>query len=392
MTIQICLFQSYYPIEWRDPALSKSSYHFPTPAHIAAKSFLPSAGLMYIPRPSARRRALNCLIDRLEDCELPGSEYVIAHLYDKYRKNLTETTIRQSGQVLIAFLLFFQGIGKQRIEEVIRKDIDAYVEYEQERGLKIRSVRNHLMTVYAFLGFLVHKEILAPKILYKKIRIKLPEELPRAMPMEDMWRLLAVIDKDRDLAMILLLLHTGMRIGELLNVKMTDIILPERKILLYLGEKNCHGRVVYYSDQAEHALRKWLAVKDSKSEFLFYGQKHHQKLCYVAAWGMFRQYLEKAELAHKGYSLHSLRHTFATNMLNAGLRLEVLQKLLGHLSIDVTLQYAKMSNATREKEFFKAMAIVEKGVTHEYNRVNPHLQAVFEEKKLLGAHGKELPA
>lgn len=79
MTIQICLFQSYYPIEWRDPALSKSSYHFPTPAHIAAKSFLPSAGLMYIPRPSARRRALNCLIDRLEDCELPGSEYVIAH-------------------------------------------------------------------------------------------------------------------------------------------------------------------------------------------------------------------------------------------------------------------------------------------------------------------------
>ena len=134
MTIQICLFQPYYPIEWRDPALSKSSYQFPTPAHVAAKSFLPSAGLMYIPRPSARRRALNCFIDRLEDCELPGSEYVIAHLYDKYRKNLTETTIRQSGQVLIAFLLFFQGIGKQRIEEVTRKDIDAYVEYEQERG------------------------------------------------------------------------------------------------------------------------------------------------------------------------------------------------------------------------------------------------------------------
>jgi hypothetical protein len=65
---------------------------------------------------------------------------------------------------------------------------------------------------------------------------------------------------------------------------------------------------------------------------------------------------------------------------------------LGHLSIDVTLQYAKLSNATREKEFFQAMAIVEKGVTHEYNRVNPHLQAVFEEKKLLRAHDKELPA
>ncbi len=391
MTVQICLFQSYYSIEWRDPTLSKSNSHFPTPAHLAAKSFLPSAGLMYIARPSARRRALNRLIDRLEDCTLPGSEYVIAHLHDKYRRNLTETTIRQSGEVLIAFLLFFQGLDRQRIEEITRKDIADYIEYEQERGLKIRSVRNHLMTVYAFLRFLVHKEILAPKILYKKIRLKLPEELPRAIPMDETRRLLSVIDKDRDLAMILLLLHTGMRIGELLNVKMTDIILPERKILLHLGEKNCQGRVIYYSEQAEHALRKWLAVRDPRSEYLFYGQQYNQ-LCYVAAWDIFRQYLKKAGLAHKGYSLHSLRHSFATNMLNAGLRLEVLQKLLGHLSIDVTLQYAKLSNTTREKEFFQAMAIVEKGVTHEYSRVNPHLQAVFEEKKLLRAHSKELPA
>jgi hypothetical protein len=70
-------------------------------------------------------------------------------------------------------------------------------------------------------------------------------------------------------------------------------------------------------------------------------------------------------------------------MLNAGLRLEVLQKLLGHLTIDITLQYARLSDISREDEYFKAMAVIEKGENCENNRVNPELQAVFEEKKLL---------
>ena len=96
--------------------------------------------------------------------------------------------------------------------------------------------------------------------------------------------------------------------------------------------------------------------------------------------------VQKAGLEHKGYSLHSLRHTFATNMLNAGLRLEVLQQLLGHLTIDITLQYARISNVTREDAYFKAMAIIEKGDRNEHDRVNLELQAVFEEKKLLGPH------
>jgi len=70
-------------------------------------------------------------------------------------------------------------------------------------------------------------------------------------------------------------------------------------------------------------------------------------------------------------------------MLNAGLRVEVLQQLLGHLNIDMTLRYARISNTTREEAYFKAMTVIEKGDRHEHDRVNPELQAVFEEKKLL---------
>jgi len=96
--------------------------------------------------------------------------------------------------------------------------------------------------------------------------------------------------------------------------------------------------------------------------------------------------IRKAGLEHKGYSLHSLRHTYATNMLNAGLRLEVLQQLLGHLNIDMTLRYARISNITQEEAYFKAMEVIEQGGHHEYDRVNPELQAVFEEKKFLSSH------
>jgi integrase/recombinase XerD len=282
-------------------------------------------------------------------------------------------------------LSFIQDLGRLSIEDITRKDIADYVEHLHDRGLVMTSVKNYLHTVYAFIRYLVDNKLLPLDILRKKIRIKLPEVLPRAIPAEDLQQILAVITPVRDRALILLLLHTGMRIGELLRVKIADIILPERKILLYLGEKNFQGRIVYFSSDAEQALKKWLEIRDSGSEYLFYGYAG-QELSHVGAWMIMRKALRKTGLEHRGYSLHSLRHTFATNMLNAGLRLEVLQQLLGHLSIEITLRYAKVSNITRENEFFKAMAIIEKGGNHEHDRVNSELQAVFKEKELLGAH------
>lgn len=180
-----------------------------------------------------------------------------------------------------------------------------------------------------------------------------------------------------------------MRIGELLQVKVTDIILPEKKILLFLGEKNFQGRVVYFSDDALHALQRWLDIRDITKEYLFYSRSKKQ-ISYVACWMALKKILERAGLDHKGYSLHCLRHTFATSMLNAGMRLEVVQQLLGYKSIEITKRYARMSDSTKENEYFKAMAVIEQEEQHEPQRVNSPLQAVFEEKKLLRSHRKKL--
>jgi site-specific recombinase XerD len=68
-----------------------------------------------------------------------------------------------------------------------------------------------------------------------------------------------------------------------------------------------------------------------------------------------------------------MRHTFATDLLNAGMRLECLQQLLGHSSIEVTRIYARLSDATREDEYFKAMEKIERGQSDEYHRLDSQL-------------------
>jgi site-specific recombinase XerD len=75
----------------------------------------------------------------------------------------------------------------------------------------------------------------------------------------------------------------------------------------------------------------------------------------------FKKYLTRAKLTEKGYTVHCLRHTYASELLNAGMRLECLQKLMGHQDIEVTGHYARLTDKTRKEEYFRAMEKIEKG-------------------------------
>ncbi len=391
MTNSLDFSNNHYPTEWLNSVYSTNhSLFIPLSENplFEAESlrtfFFPSAGVLYCQHPSERRKALNKAAGKLEASRLPGFEHVISYLHNKYRSNHSISSISHTAGTLHSFLLFFNELGRNHIEQISRKDIAQYVDREQERGLKVNSVRQHLHTLYGFVNYLVRSDILPADILHKKIRLRLPEILPKAIPAEDVDKILQAVTHTRDRAIILMLLHTGMRIGELLNLRLPNIVQSERKILLYVGVKNLHGRIVYYSNTAEKALKAWLSNRDPVNEYLFYGYKG-RSLSYAGARKMMKGVIRRAGLEHKGYCLHSLRHTYATNMLNAGLRLEVLQQLLGHLNIDMTLRYARISNLTQEESYFKAMAVIEQGGRHEYDRVNPELQAVFEEKKFLSS-------
>ena len=312
---------------------------------------------------SPRLIYLERILGDISRSDLPAKDHFSEYMRRQYRRNCRPNTLRQAAGSLTQFLTFYRDKGKKYLAQMTREDIEAFIEALQDRGLKPNSVCTRLRAVYAFVRFLIEKKVLGYELLERRIKIKLPDRLPRAIDPEDLKQLLSVIDKIRDRALLLLLLRTGMRIGELLNTKVHDLDLNNHRILIYQAEKTGVGRVVYYSDDAKEALLSWLRVRNTFKENLFYG-RGHDPLSYEAARCMFKKYLEKAGLLYSGYTLHCLRHTFATDLLNARMPLECLRVLLGHTSLEVTRIYARLTDKTREQEYFMAMERILKGETH----------------------------
>jgi integrase/recombinase XerD len=312
------------------------------------------------PRISPSLRILEKILNDIKQIDLLAKDHFEKYMRQMYRRNCKPNTMRAAATSLKQFLIFYMRLGKQPIEQLAREDIEAFTESLQDLGLKPTTVSSRLRNVYAFVRFLIEDKVLGYELLERRIRIKLPDRLPRAIDPEDLSNLLSTIDRVRDRAMILLLLRTGMRIGELLNTKVHDLDLNNHRILIYEADKTGVGRIVYYSNDAEKALMSWLQVRDTFKEHLFYG-RGSGPLCYESARNMFIKYLEKAGLAYKRYTLHCLRHTFATELLNARMPLECLRVLLGHTSLEVTRIYARLTDKTREDEYFFAMDRILRG-------------------------------
>lgn len=300
------------------------------------------------------------ILQKISELQVPCKEHFESYMRHKWRINHKPRTLWGSFGAIKFFLTFYAGLGKNRLQDIVSDDLEAFIEHEQDRGIQVTTAKTKLSYLWAFMRFLVDQGIIDERIFKRKFRLKIPDFLPRAIAPGDVRMLLGVIKKTRDRALILILLRTGMRIGELLSLKVSDIDVRERKIHIYEGEKNSLGRVVYLSDDALLALRLWLKKRDPGKEYLFHSKKNNS-ICYTTARNVFTMYLRKTGLQHKGYSLHSLRHTFASELLNAGMRLECLQLLLGHREIEMTRRYARLTDTSREEEYFRAMAIIEQG-------------------------------
>jgi integrase/recombinase XerD len=312
--------------------------------------------------PNEAASPIDRILKKIFILDLPGREHFESYMRYKWRMNHKASTLNGSFIAVSSFLVYYADLGKSHLDEIVSGDIEAFVEHEQDRGIRVATIVTRIKQLWAFLRFLYDQDIIDGRILKRKIKLKVPEFLPRAIAPGDVRKFLGVIHDIRDRALILVLLRTGMRIGELLGLKVIDLDVHERKILLYEGEKNCLGRVVYLSDDVLMAIKLWLTKRDPKKDYLFYGLK--RGLCFSSARNIFTRYLEEAGLQHKGYTIHSLRHTFASELLNAGMRLECLQVLMGHHDIEITRRYGRLTDKSREEEYFRAMEIIEQGGIH----------------------------
>jgi integrase/recombinase XerD len=344
----------------------------------------------WLERSNGRGRALDDVLEKLREKEIPGKEYLKDYLLDQHRRHCRPNTLRSTLTNIDTFLSFVKASGKSHLEEITREDLFAFIEHEQDRGMKPLTVNTRVRILKAFIRFLADKAVVPSDIVSRRLRVKVPDSLPRAMDPEDVRRFVSVIESTRDRAMMLVLLRTGIRIGELLNLMVREVNLRGRKVEIYEAEKTRVGRVVYLSEDARVALQAWFGERDCAKTLVFYAQGR-PGMSYNNARMRFSKYLAEAGLSHRSYTLHSLRHTYASELLNAGMRLECLQQLLGHSSIEMTRRYARLTDKTREEEYFRAMSRIEGGEIDGSYQLDPELPQVFETKELFETHSEELP-
>ena len=179
---------------------------------------------------------------------------------------------------------------------------------------------------------------------------------------EDLVAFFRVIDVLRDRLLFLLMLRCGLRVSEVSALRWAVIHWDQGTIRVD-NSKGAVDRIVYFSPDVEVALRQWHQGQPSGGAVVF-PSRHRRKqpgapLRVRQIHGLMARYVAKAGLQTQ-YTTHALRHTFATHLLNAGAPLEVVKELMGHTSLDMTLRYAQLYEATKRQHYDQAMEQVER--------------------------------
>jgi len=268
------------------------------------------------------------------------------------RRNISPNTIKNYLNGLKLFVIWLDV----PIEETTYRKIVAYMDYLLSKRLKPKTVNCYLNSVCQFYHYLSEEEEVQIVNPVKKPNImKLPRGLPKHLNEEHIEILFKNLKGPRDRAMFMIMLRCGLRVEEVAHLSLGNIDL-KRRILFIQDGKGAKDRIVYISNDALAALLEYLRVRPSnkvKKVFLVEkGPLAGQSLSIRGIQKRMEYYAKKTNLR---ISCHSLRHTMATQMLNADTDLSTIQDLLGHNSIRTTQRYCRISNPKVRRDYFKAM-------------------------------------
>jgi site-specific recombinase XerD len=242
------------------------------------------------------------------------------------------------------------------VEEVTNKKIQEYIDVLSGKGLQPKTINCYLDSIRGFYGYLHDEEgITIPNPVKRGYALRLPRPLPRYLRDEEVGKLFDVIKKPRDRAIFMLMLRCGLRLEEVANLTIGALDLKRRKIIVAKG-KGGKGRVVYISNDALDALVQYLRVRISmRTKNLFLVEKGTYNGKAISARGIRKRMEYYAGKARLKVCCHQLRHTMATQLLNADADLVTIQDLLGHTRIKTTQRYCTVSNLKVQRDYFKAM-------------------------------------
>ena len=243
------------------------------------------------------------------------------------------------------------------LNEVTRKDMGTYVDRLLRKRLKPKTITCHLQVIRLFFDYLIDDEGMRMDNPVTRISIRLPTPLPRHLRDNQVGALFSVITDLRDKAMFMLMLRCGLRVEEIANLSTDAIDLRRRRLLVFNG-KGGKDRVVYRSEDAQSALEAYLRQRPSKAKGLFLVQKGTMKGSPISVRGIQKriEYYGKKGKVH--VSCHQLRHTMATQLLNADAALVTIQDLLGHGQITTTQRYCRVADLKVQRDYYRAIEVV----------------------------------
>jgi len=288
--------------------------------------------------------------------------------YLEIERNRSKMTLRNYDHYLRRFVDFCAEQGVTTPEDIdlelvrsYRLFINRFVQKENGRNLKIITQNYHLIALRSFLKYLAKRDIksMAPD----KIELpKTPSRQVEFLTVEEVERLIDAtrsiknkLVSARDQAILELLFSTGLRISELTNLKQENVNIKRREFSV--RGKGDKLRVVFLSDQAAETLEKYLKLRDDNSKALFIRHKEKESvenqmesmgdaktgLTPRSVQRIMKKYAMIAGIMKK-ITPHTLRHSFATDLLTNGADIRAVQEMLGHASISTTQIYTHLTN------------------------------------------------
>lgn len=276
--------------------------------------------------------------------------------YLRDEKGYSENTLSAYSRDLRQFMKY---LGSREIKSVKPGDISGFLSLQMKKGGKATSFQRKLASLKTFFRYLVSEGHIPNNPVADIEWPKIEKRLPKALSFSEAIRLVEFPQKSgpigfRDKAIIEMLYATGMRASELIELNLNDINLGSGFITCF--GKGSKERMIPFGEEAKNALKKYLASgrpKMAKNNDFLFVDNHGHKLTRQGLWWIIKNCVKLAGVRAKT-SPHTLRHSFATHLLEKGADLRSVQELLGHSSISTTQIYTSVSREKLRKEYQKA--------------------------------------
>lgn len=280
--------------------------------------------------------------------------------YLAVERGLSQNTLESYQRDLIGYTNFLIKGGFLDVNQTRRASVIAYLAELQKNGRATTTISRNVASIRAFYGFLLHDGLIDGNPTANLESPKIEKRLPHVLSVQDVEALLDAPDLResaglRDKAMLELLYATGIRVSELVSLNTGDINLN-------MGFLKCYGKgakeriiplgsvaLKFLQDYTDHSRQQLLRGKEETSLFL---NHHGQRLTRQGFWKIIKKYAKQANIK-KDITPHTLRHSFATHLLENGADLRSVQEMLGHADISTTQIYTHITKSRLKEVYAK---------------------------------------